>query len=78
MTKRNYTRGFIRCVTGICSNGFTLGKRHKCSDLSMLLQLPIYLKVTADYLLGLERNDTMAKLLKTKEFNSKLNNMKFD
>lgn len=36
-------------------------------DLSMLPQLAIYFNVTTDYLLGLERNDTMAKLLKTTE-----------
>ena len=36
-------------------------------DLSMLPQLAVYFGVTADYLLGLERNDTMAKLLKTTE-----------
>ena len=36
-------------------------------DLSMLPQLAIYFKVTTDYLLGLERNDTMAKLIKTTE-----------
>ena len=36
-------------------------------DLSMLPQLAVYFKVSADYLLGLERNDTMAKLLKTME-----------
>ncbi len=36
-------------------------------DLSMLPQLAVYFKVTTDYLLGLERNDTMAKLLKTTE-----------
>lgn len=36
-------------------------------DLSMLPQLAVYFKVTADHLLGLERNDTMAKLIKTTE-----------
>lgn len=36
-------------------------------DLSMLPQLALYFGVTTDYLLGLERNDTMAKLLKTTE-----------
>ena len=36
-------------------------------DLSMLPQLAVYFRVTTDYLLGLERNDTMAKLLKTTE-----------
>lgn len=36
-------------------------------DLSMLPQLAVYFGVTADYLLGLERNDTMAKLIKTVE-----------
>ena len=36
-------------------------------DLSMLPQLAVYFKVTTDYLLGLERNDTMAKLIKTTE-----------
>ena len=36
-------------------------------DLSMLPQLAIYFRVTTDYLLGLERNDTMAKLMKTTE-----------
>ena len=36
-------------------------------DLSMLPQLAIFFKVTTDYLLGLERNDTMAKLIKTTE-----------
>ena len=36
-------------------------------DLSMLPQLAVYFGVTADYLLGLERNDTMAKLIKTTE-----------
>ena len=36
-------------------------------DLSMLPQLAIYFRVTTDYLLGLERNDTMAKLIKTTE-----------
>ena len=33
----------------------------------MLPQLAVYFKVTTDYLLGLERNDTMAKLIKTTE-----------
>ena len=33
----------------------------------MLPQLAVYFKVTIDYLLGLERNDTMAKLIKTTE-----------
>ncbi len=36
-------------------------------DLSMLPQLAVYFGVTTDYLLGLERNDTMAKLIKTTE-----------
>ncbi len=36
-------------------------------DLSMLPQLAVYFGVTADYLLGLERNDNMAKLIKTTE-----------
>ncbi len=36
-------------------------------DLSMLSQLAVYFKVTTDYLLGLERNATMAKLIKTTE-----------
>ena len=36
-------------------------------DLTMLPELAVYFKVTADYLLGLERNETMAKLLKTTE-----------
>lgn len=36
-------------------------------DLSMLPQLAVYFRVTTDYLLGLERNDTMAKLIKTTE-----------
>lgn len=36
-------------------------------DLSMLPQLAVYFRVTTDYLLGLERNDTMAKLIKTVE-----------
>ena len=36
-------------------------------DLSMLPQLAAYFRVTTDYLLGLERNDTMAKLIKTTE-----------
>ncbi len=36
-------------------------------DLSMLPRLAVYFKVTTDYLLGMERNDTMAKLLKTTE-----------
>ncbi len=36
-------------------------------DLSMLPQIAIYFKVTTDYLLGLERNNTMAKLMKTTE-----------
>ena len=36
-------------------------------DLSMLPQLAIYFRVTTDYLLGLERNDNMAKLIKTTE-----------
>ena len=36
-------------------------------DLSMLPQLAIFFKMTTDYLLGLERNDTMAKLIKTTE-----------
>lgn len=36
-------------------------------DLSVLPQLAAYFKVTTDYLLGLERNDTMAKLIKTVE-----------
>ncbi len=36
-------------------------------DLSILPQLAVYFRVTADYLLGLERNDTMAKLIKTTE-----------
>ena len=36
-------------------------------DLSMLPQLAVYFRVTTDYLLGLERNDNMAKLIKTTE-----------
>ena len=36
-------------------------------DLSMLPQLAVYFRVTTDYLLGLERSDTMAKLIKTTE-----------
>lgn len=36
-------------------------------DLSLLPQLAIYFKVTTDFLLGLERKDTMAKLIKTTE-----------
>ena len=36
-------------------------------DLSMLSGLAVYFRVTTDYLLGLERNDTMAKLIKTTE-----------
>ena len=36
-------------------------------DLSMLPQLAIYFRVTTDYLLGLERTDNMAKLIKTTE-----------
>ena len=36
-------------------------------DLSILPGLAIYFKVTTDYLLGLERDDTMAKLIKTTE-----------
>ena len=36
-------------------------------DLYMLPQLAVYFRVTTDYLLGLERNDTMAKLIKTTE-----------
>ena len=36
-------------------------------DLYMLPQLAAYFRVTTDYLLGLERNDTMAKLIKTTE-----------
>ncbi len=36
-------------------------------DLSMLPQLAVYFGVTTDYLLGLERNNTMAKLIKTTE-----------
>lgn len=36
-------------------------------DLSMLPQLAVYFKVTTDHLLGLERNNTMAKLIKTIE-----------
>ncbi len=36
-------------------------------DLSMLPQLAVYFGVTTDYLLGLERNDTMAKLIRTTE-----------
>ena len=36
-------------------------------DLSMLPQIAVYFKVTTDYLLGLERKDTMAKLIKTTE-----------
>ena len=36
-------------------------------DLSMLSELSVYFNVTADYLLGLERNKTMAKLIKTTE-----------
>ncbi len=36
-------------------------------DLSMLPQLAVYFGVTADYLLGLERSDTMVKLIKTVE-----------
>ena len=36
-------------------------------DVSMLPCLSVYFGVTADYLLGLERNDTMAKLVKTVE-----------
>ncbi len=36
-------------------------------DLSMLPQLAVYFRVTTDYLLGLERSDNMAKLIKTTE-----------
>ena len=36
-------------------------------DLSVLPQLAIFFRVSTDYLLGLERSDTMAKLLKTTE-----------
>ncbi len=36
-------------------------------DLSMLPKLATYFSVTTDYMLGLERNDRMAKLLKTTE-----------
>lgn len=36
-------------------------------DLSLLPQLAIYFKVTTDFLLGLERKNTMAKLIKTTE-----------
>ena len=36
-------------------------------DLSMLPQLAVYFSVTTDYLLGVERNETMAKLIKTTE-----------
>ena len=36
-------------------------------DLSMLPQLALYFSVTTDYLLGVERNETMAKLIKTTE-----------
>ncbi len=36
-------------------------------DLSMLPQLALYFRVTTDYLLGVERNETMAKLIKTTE-----------
>ena len=36
-------------------------------DLSMLPQLAAYFRVTTDYLLGLERNVTMSKLIKTTE-----------
>ena len=36
-------------------------------DLSMLPVLAAYFRVTTDYLLGLERNDSMAKLIKTTE-----------
>lgn len=36
-------------------------------DLSVLPQLAVYFNVTTDYLLGLERKETMAKLLKTTE-----------
>ena len=36
-------------------------------DLAMLPQLAVYFKVTTDFLLGLERKDTMAKLIKTTE-----------
>ena len=34
-------------------------------DLSMLPQLSAFFQVTTDYLLGVERSNTMAKLLKT-------------
>lgn len=36
-------------------------------DLSMFPQLTLYFGVTADFLLGLERNDNMAKLIRTVE-----------
>ena len=36
-------------------------------DLSMLPQLSAFFQVTTDYLLGVERSNTMAKLLKTVE-----------
>ena len=36
-------------------------------DLSMLPQLAVYFSVTTDYLLGLERKNTMAKLIETTE-----------
>lgn len=36
-------------------------------DLSILAQLAVYFNVTADYLLGLERRDTVTKLIKTTE-----------
>ena len=36
-------------------------------DLFMLPQLAVYFRVTTDYLLGLERSDTMTKLIKTTE-----------
>ena len=36
-------------------------------DLAMLPELTAYFNVTADYLLGLERSETVAKLLKTTE-----------
>ncbi len=36
-------------------------------DLSVLPWFAVYFRVTTDYLLGLERSDTMAKLMKTIE-----------
>lgn len=58
------------CAEALCVSVQTVSRWENgvnMPDLAMLPQIAVYFHVTTDYLLGLERTETMAKLIKTTE-----------